>query len=54
MDGLIPRNVTEAVKAPQAHKKEVRPLTPSEVRALLFAASGDRLASPHELDKRLV
>ena len=29
MDGLIPRNVTEAVKVPQAHKKEVRPLTPA-------------------------
>ena len=43
MDGLIPRNVTEAVKAPQAHKKEVKPLTPSQVKALLSAASGDRL-----------
>ena len=43
MDGLIPRNVTEAVKAPQAHKKEVKPLSPTEIRALLSAASGDRL-----------
>ena len=43
MDGLIPRNVTDAVKAPQAHKKEVKPLTPTEVKALLCAASGDRL-----------
>ncbi len=43
MDGLIPRNVTEAVKAPQAHKKEVKPLTSNEVKALLSAAVGDRL-----------
>ena len=43
MDGLIPRNVTDAVKAPQAHKKEVKSLTPTEIRALLSAASGDRL-----------
>jgi integrase len=43
MDGLILRNVADAVKAPQAHKKEVKPLTPAEVAALLSAASGDRL-----------
>ncbi len=43
MDGLIPRNVADAVKAPQAHRKEVRPMTPAEVAALLSAASGDRL-----------
>jgi integrase len=43
MDGLIPRNVADAVKAPQAHKTEVNPLTPAEVAALLSAASGNRL-----------
>ena len=43
MDGLIPRNVADAVKAPQALKKEVKPLTPTQVRSLLSAASGDRL-----------
>jgi integrase len=43
MDGLIPRNVADAVKAPQAHRKEVNPMTPAEVAALLSAASGDRL-----------
>jgi integrase len=43
MDSLVPRNVTDAVKPPQSHKKEVRPLTPTEVKALLSAASGDRL-----------
>jgi integrase len=43
MDGLIPRNVTDAVKAPRAAKKEVHPLTPEEVQALLEKARGDRL-----------
>ena len=43
MDGLIPRNIADAVKAPQVHKKEVNPLIPAEVAALLSAASGDRL-----------
>lgn len=43
IDGFIPRNVTDAVKAPQVHKKEVRPLNPSEVAVLLSAARGNRL-----------
>src|SRR5215208_329037 len=43
MDGLIPRNVTDAVKAPQVLRKEVKPMSASQVRALLTAASGDRL-----------
>jgi integrase len=43
LDGLIPRNVADAVKAPQVHKKEVTPMTPAEVTVLLSAASGDRL-----------
>src|SRR5215211_8579294 len=43
MDGLIPRNIADAVKAPQAHKKEVKPLTPAEVTVLLSASSGNRL-----------
>jgi integrase len=43
MDGLLPRNIADAVKAPQVHRKEVKPLTPAEVAALLSAASGDRL-----------
>jgi integrase len=43
MDGLIPRNMADAVKAPQNHKKEVKPLTPAEVTALLSAASDERL-----------
>jgi integrase len=43
MDGLIPRNIADAVKAPQAHRKEVKPMTSSEVAELLSAACGDRL-----------
>src|SRR5215218_2550444 len=43
MDGLIPRNVTEAVKAPQALRKEIRPLNPAQIKALLSATRGDRL-----------
>jgi integrase len=42
-DGLIPRNVTEAVKAPRPQKKEVRPLDAVQARAFLEAARGDRL-----------
>ena len=43
MDGLLPRNVADAVKAPQVHKKEVKPMSRAEVVALFSAASGDRL-----------
>ena len=49
MDGLIPRNVTEAVKAPQAHKKEVRPLDTTQIKALLSAARGGRLEALYVL-----
>ena len=49
MDGLIPRNVTEAVKAPQAHKKEVRPLDTTQIKALLSAARGGRLQALYVL-----
>jgi integrase len=41
-DGLIPRNPAEAVRPPKATKKTIRPLTPSEVRRMLSAATGDR------------
>ena len=43
VDGLIPRNVTEAVKAPQALRKEIKPLNPTQIKALLWAARGERL-----------
>jgi len=49
MDGLIPRNVTEAVKAPQALKKEIRPLNPAQIKALLSATRGDRLEALYVL-----
>ena len=38
-DGLIPRNVTEAVKAPRAKGKEINALSPAQARAFLEAAS---------------
>jgi integrase len=43
MDGMVPRNVAEAVKAPQVHCKEATPLSPEQVRVLLVAAHEDRL-----------
>lgn len=42
-DALIPRNVTEAVKAPRPVKKEVQALDSDQARAFLEAARGDRL-----------
>jgi len=43
LDGLIPRNVCEAVKPPKAERKEIKPLDREQAKALLEAASGDRL-----------
>ena len=45
MDGLIPRNATEAVKPPQPTREEMRPLTPDQAKLLLQAA--------HETEDRL-
>ena len=42
-DGLIPRNICDAVKPPRPAKKEVAPLPQEQARALLDAARGDRL-----------
>ena len=42
-DGLIPRNVTEAVAAPRQIRKEIQALTPEQARAFLQAAKTDRL-----------
>jgi len=42
-DGLIPRNVTEAVKAPRRVSKEMRPLSPDQARAFLVVARGEKL-----------
>ena len=40
---LIPRNVTEMVKAPAPMPEEMHPLSPEETRRLLEAARSDRL-----------
>jgi integrase len=49
MDGLILRNVTEAVKAPRPEKNEIRPLSRHKARALLQAARGERLEALYVL-----
>jgi integrase len=42
-DVLIPRNATEAVKAPQVRRQEIRPLSAEQVKVFLETACGDRL-----------
>jgi integrase len=42
-DGLVPRNVTEAVKPPQIKREEINPLILEQVKELLKAVHGDRL-----------
>jgi integrase len=42
-DGLVPRNVTEAVKAPRQSRKEIPVLTRAQARIFLRTAKGDRL-----------
>jgi integrase len=41
--GLAPRNVAALVDPPRVTRREVRPLSPDEARALLDAVRGDRL-----------
>jgi integrase len=48
-DGLIPRNATEAVKAPQVRREEMRPLSGDQVKVLLEVARGDRLEALYVL-----
>src|SRR5919199_268167 len=48
-DGLIPRNVTDALKIPRIDREEINPLTAEEANRLLEAASGDRLESLYML-----
>jgi integrase len=43
LDGLLPRNVTDAVRPPKVVRDEVRPLSQDEARKLLAAARGERL-----------
>src|SRR5215210_7828249 len=51
MDGLIPRNATEAVKPPQPTREEMHPLTPEEAKLLRQVAhdTGDRLEALYVL-----
>jgi len=42
-DGLIPRNVCEAVKPPRPQKREISPLSPEQARCFLEACRGERL-----------
>jgi integrase len=49
MDGLIPRNATEAVKPPQVRREEMRPLAPEQVKVLLQASRDDRLEALYVL-----
>src|SRR5215218_1433311 len=49
LDGLIPRNVCEAVKPPKVERKEITPLDREQAKALLEAASGDRLEALYVL-----
>jgi integrase len=46
---LVPRNVSEAVDPPKAQRKEIRPLTPAQVRTLLRTAEEDRLGALYAL-----
>ncbi len=46
---LIPRNVTESVKAPRPAPEEMHPLSAEEARKLVNAARGDRLEALYVL-----
>ena len=48
-DGLVPRNVTEAVKAPKQSRKEIPALTREQARVFLEATKGDRLETLYVL-----
>src|SRR3712207_3941574 len=49
MDGLIPRNATDAVKPPQVRREEMQPLLPDQVKVLLEAARDERLEALYVL-----
>jgi hypothetical protein len=48
-DGLVKRNVCEAVKPPQLHREEIKPLTFKQAKALLKTIRGDRLEALYVL-----
>lgn len=45
--GVVARNVADLVDAPRAPRHEMTALSPSQVRTLIDAAEGDRLAAIH-------
>ncbi len=51
LDGLVPRNVCEAVKPPKVERKEITPLNREQAKTLLEAArdAGDRLEALYVL-----
>jgi integrase len=49
MDGLVHRNVCDAVRPPRLVRKEIRPLDPEQAGALLRAAASDRLEALYVL-----
>jgi integrase len=48
-DNLVPRNVTEAVKAPRPERAEMKPLSPDQARTLLQASRGEVLEALYAL-----
>ncbi len=48
-DGLIGRNVADAVKPPQVRREEIEPLTPEQVKTLFEAGSGERFEALYVL-----
>jgi integrase len=48
-DGLIPRNVADALKLPRIDREEITPLTAEEANRLIEAARGDRLEALYVL-----
>jgi integrase len=48
-DGLVPRNVAEAVKPPQVRREEIEPLTLEQTKRLVEFASEDRLETLYVL-----
>jgi integrase len=47
--GLVARNVSEVADPPKAQRKEIRTLTPEQVRTLLKTAQGDRFEALYVL-----
>jgi integrase len=48
-DGLVPRNVTDGIKAPRPEKKEINPLDSEQAKTLLDAVCDDRLEALYVL-----